>query len=350
LNAGLLPARLALARSLLTANQAKAALDVIDQAPAQKQHPQVILGRNWVLLALGRIQEAKTGIDEVLRSGTTATGEAVFQNAVVKYIQRDYAGARAGLEELLKRKVTDIRVTQLLIETYAAEGQVSKGSARLEEIAAGESKPARLQYLLGQWYARNGNHAEAQKAFEKAKIADSAFVPAELALAEFDIQEGRLPAARQRLAAVVTADPKNVTALLLAARAEDQAGNRQAVLSKYRAVLSVDGSNVIALNNLAYYLASDNADEALKFAQQAAEISPDSPHVQDTLGWIYYRKGLYSSAIRYLKNAVDKEPNPRRQFHLGVTYLKSGDRGLGQTLVQTALRQDPSLLKTEQGW
>jgi tetratricopeptide (TPR) repeat protein len=107
---------------------------------------------------------------------------------------------------------------------------------------------------------------------------------------------------------------------------------------------------VVALNNLAYYLASENADEALKFAQQAAELAPDSPYVQDTLGWIYYRKGLYSSAIRYLKTAVAKEPNPRRQFHLGMSYLKSGDRGLGQSLVQTALRQDPNLPKNEQGW
>jgi Tfp pilus assembly protein PilF len=97
-------------------------------------------------------------------------------------------------------------------------------------------------------------------------------------------------------------------------------------------------------------LASVDADEALKFAQKAAEIAPDTAAVQDTLGWVYYRKGIYSAAVGYLKKAVAKEPTPRRQFHLAMSYLKSGDQDLGQRMLKTALQQDPNLPKTEQGW
>ena len=91
-------------------------------------------------------------------------------------------------------------------------------------------------------------------------------------------------------------------------------------------------------------------DQALTLAQRATELAPEDPGVQDTLGWIYYRKGLYSMAVRYLKTAVEKGPNPRRQFHLGMSYLKVGNQATGQRIVLEALQKDPNLAKTEQGW
>jgi uncharacterized protein HemY len=94
---------------------------------------------------------------------------------------------------------------------------------------------------------------------------------------------------------------------------------------------------------------AENPDEALKLAQQAAEVVPDNPAVQDTLGWIYYRKGMYGMAVEHLKAAASKAANPRRQLHLGMAYLKSGEHDLGRNMVALALQSDPSLAR-EQGW
>jgi Tfp pilus assembly protein PilF len=94
----------------------------------------------------------------------------------------------------------------------------------------------------------------------------------------------------------------------------------------------------------------DNPDEGLKIAQQAAELAPDNAAVQDTLGWAFYRKGLYNSSVEYLKAAFAKEPTPRRQFHLGMSYIKVGQKDLGQQMLVTALQKDPNLAKTELGW
>src|ERR1019366_1848967 len=207
-----------------------------------------------------------------------------------------------------------------------------------------------LQHLLGQWYSRSGNLAEARKAFEAAKAADQQFLPADLALSDIDLREGRNDAARQRLDSIVAKNPSNLTALLLSARAADQSGDSPAAIARFRAIVNIDRSNVIALNNLAYLLAPNDPDEALTYAQRAAEKAPDNAAVQDTLGWIYYRKGLSSMAVRYLKAAVDKESTPLRQFHLGMSYLKMGDQARGQKMVREAVAKDPSLAKTEQGW
>ncbi len=127
-------------------------------------------------------------------------------------------------------------------------------------------------------------------------------------------------------------------------------GDQEEALRRYRAAIALDGSNVVVLNNLAYTLASSQPDEALKYAQQAAEIAPDNAMVHDTLGWVYYKKMIYGTAVTYLEMAVAKEPTPRRQFHLAVCYLKQGRRDVGEKTLQLALRQDPNLPVTERGW
>jgi tetratricopeptide (TPR) repeat protein len=238
----------------------------------------------------------------------------------------------------------------LVVESYIAQKQPAQGVQRLKAIVAANPGSAPLQQLLGQWYVSAGDMANGQKAFEAAKTAHATFWEADIALAQIDQRANRLDAARQRVQAVLSRDPKNITALLLSAEIEEAARNRAAAIARYRAVLDVDGQNLFALNNLAYSLAQDNPDEALKYAQQAGEIAPKSPTVQDTLGWVYYRKGIYGAAIDHLKAAVAKEPTPKREFHLAMSYLKSGDHDLGQKTLRAALQSDPNVAKTETAW
>jgi hypothetical protein len=54
-------------------------------------------------------------------------------------------------------------------------------------------------------------------------------------------------------------------------------------------------------------------------------------------------------ALTYLKASVAKEPTPRREFHLAVCYLKSGNKELGEKLLRL-LQQDSKLATKEQGW
>jgi tetratricopeptide (TPR) repeat protein len=111
---------------------------------------------------------------------------------------------------------------------------------------------------------------------------------------------------------------------------------------------AADESNFLALENLAGLIVEDNPDEALRFAERAVELAPDDASAHDTLGWVYYRKGVYGSAAEHLKLAVAKEPTPRRQYRLGMCYLKTGDRDRGQQMLASALKQDPKLATEKQ--
>jgi predicted Zn-dependent protease len=75
----------------------------------------------------------------------------------------------------------------------------------------------------------------------------------------------------------------------------------------------------------------------------AKEQVPDNPFMSDTLGWVYYKKNVYSRAIVYLKDAADKMPNqPVVHYHLGMAYYKNGQMELAKKELARALQIDPN--------
>jgi Tfp pilus assembly protein PilF len=330
-------------------NEAKSALDLVDAAPAgQKETLILAVERNWALLSLGETKDLRAALDREL--GVGRLPELLIQDAILRCEQGDFSAARIDAEEVIHNNPQDVRAARLLAETYVMQKQPAKAEERLKAIVAASPHSAPLAGLLGEWYVGRNNTAAARTAFESALAANPKFLSSALALADLDYREKHPEAARQRLFQALAVDPNNVRALVMLGTIAGEAGDRQDAIDRYRAVLAIDDSNLQALNNLAYALALTSPDEALKYAQHAAEIAPDNATVEDTLGWVFYRKAIYGSAVRYLEAAVAKDPTPRRQFHLGMSYLKSGDRDKGEKILRTVLEKAPDLVKTEEGW
>lgn len=345
----LLRARLMLARSFTRNNQGKSALELLNGTPKDQQSlPPVIAERNWALLATGEVHQVRSIVAQL--PSDSQFPEFVVQDAVVRMQSGDYDGARAAAERIISNNPSDLRGVRLMVDSYLAQKQPAKAEQQLKKLVAANPNSAPAATLLGQWYVNNKALPQARQAFGAALAADLNFESAILALAEMDYREHQLGAARERLLGLVARKPNDLPALLLLATLAGEMGDQDEAISRNRAALTVDPSNVTALNNLAYTLALAQPDEALKYAQQAAELAPENAAVQDTLGWVYYRKALYSMATTYLETAVKKEPTPRRQFHLAMSYLRSGNRDLGERTLQLALRQNPDLQRTEKGW
>jgi predicted Zn-dependent protease len=83
-------------------------------------------------------------------------------------------------------------------------------------------------------------------------------------------------------------------------------------------------------------------DEALKYAQKAVELDPARPSYADTLGWILYRKGLYTAAIPYLEKGSTADRSAVGKYHLAMAYAKTGDKR-DRTVLAAALKQNPRL-------
>lgn len=338
-----LRARLALAKVHLASNAPKAALDLLEEAPGrQKQTPPVTILRNWALVGVGRAAEVRTIVDRML--ATQRIPEVLLQDATLRMLNRDFVKARAAAEEMLKTNPEDIRAIDVVIRSYQAQKNLPAALARIRELAVQRPKSAQLQMVLAQLLLLSGNRAQARATFQAAKAADPQRLSADLALARMDFEENNLEASRAQLKQILSRQ-KNATASLLLASVEQKAGHIEPSMEQYRNVLAVEPNNVLALNNLAFLLSNygNNPDEALGFAERAKELAPDDASVENTIGWVLYRKGLYTMAIRHLSAADTKQPSALRKYHLGMAYVKAGEPARGRELLRTAIKLDPNL-------
>ncbi len=349
LSPALLPARLELASTLLRERAAKAALDLLEQAPpAQQNDIRLVVLRNSALMALGEYEKAREGVKQGL--ALARTSELLTQDGNLRLIAKDVAGARASLEEALKRNPENLAALELLASSFAAEKRMSAALERLRKHASAHPKSPAIQYLLGEWLLKAGFKEEARAAFSAARAADARFVQAGFRLAQLDGAEGNLESARRILSELVTADERNVEAHALLASLEHTAGNWEAAVRHYRKVLAMQPGNVLALNNLAFLLVDrlGQPDEGLQLAQKAKELAPESPAVDDTLGWAYYHKGLYGSAVQHLERASSGiNASALRKYHLAMAYWKAGERAKARAAFEQARKLDPSLPELE---
>src|SRR5260370_3136400 len=98
--------------------------------------------------------------------------------------------------------------------------------------------------------------------------------------------------------------------------------NIGAAVDNYREALAQDGNATFAANNLAWLYAvygKGNMDEAVRLAQSAVQTNPEVPSFVDTLGWVYYKKGLYAAAAEQLKKAVSVDAAGARRSHSSPT-------------------------------
>lgn len=347
LNIGFLAARLALARNFLVSDQARDALQILDAAPpSQKGKPAVIATRNWALIESGQFKEVRATLAQALRNSRTP--DLLLQDGLLKMQARDYLGARSDAEEMLEQSPQDSRGARLLADTYLAENKASEATPKLAQLAVAQKNAPSVQLLTGQWYMKNGQMADARKAFETALTDDAEFAPAAMNLAGINIRQHHFKAARQLLEEVTQRQPHSLPAFLLLADVDRQMGDRRDEISAYKSALAIDNSNEYALNNLACAIAPDDPDQAQRLAEQAVAIAPENAAAQDTLGWIYYRKGMYSAALYHLKLAVARDPNPRRELHLAMSYEKAGQPEAARSLLKKALAQNSNLPKNEQ--
>jgi tetratricopeptide (TPR) repeat protein len=258
--------------------------------------------------------------------------------------QKDYAGAAAAAERALDQSPENVQALSVLVFSYFAQNQMATGVRKARERGGRQPKSALMQQFLGQVLLSNGDRSGARKAFNAARTAKPGLLPSELALAEIDTEEGRWDDARKTLSALVSSHPASVPAHLLFANLEMTVGKKAEAIQEYRKAVALDENNAQALNGLAYILAETRQpDEAMKYAQKAKELAPNNPAVDDTLGWAYFQKGLYTLAVSHLEGATAKEGSAVQRYHLAMAYLKAGDPQRGRQALDAALKMDPNL-------
>ena len=94
---------------------------------------------------------------------------------------------------------------------------------------------------------------------------------------------------------------------------------------------------------------TSQTDEALTYAQKAKELAPNNINVEGTIGWAYFKKGMYGPALQHLQEAVNREGNnvidgtAIRRYHLAMAYKMARDDDKAAKTLSAALKLDPNL-------
>lgn len=206
---------------------------------------------------------------------------------------RQYKEAAALAETAQKTVPEDLRFTTLQARAQFLAGARPAALALLEQTLA--AKPDRLEIYLGlaELYGQAGRVDDALTLLDKA---DARFPGA----GSIAFRRGAVLGDAKR-----HADAERV----------------------FRGIIAANARNADALNYLGYMLADQgrNLDEALDLVTRALAEDDENPSFLDSLGWVYFKKGDFAQADKYLSRASDALPlNSVVQDHYGDVLLKLG--------------------------
>jgi tetratricopeptide (TPR) repeat protein len=369
-----LPARLLQVQINLDSGDAEAANRLADEllkrldqtAPGGEQTPQIlaevktnaILLRSKASLRRGQQEPAASARHFAAARSDGERARAAAPNSPVVHVNLgDVAFAEGRREEAwehIERALSldraNFQALTALVNLAAVDRRLDQARARVEELSAAQPNNAALHYLRGLAYSKfndtqGPDAARAEEALRRAVQADPDFVAAYSALAALYFNSNQPDRAIAQYGEITRRRPDDFVAIRNIGMIEAQRNNREAAAEYYRRVLSIRPDEPVAANNLAMLYADygiGNADEAMRVAQDVVRRFPNEAGFADTLGWVYYRRGLHTAAVEQLQRAVagaskGGRDNSLYRWHLGAALAAKGDKAGARRELQKSL-------------
>jgi tetratricopeptide (TPR) repeat protein len=254
--------------------------------------------------------------------GNYADAEKAYEKSLA--IAADYAPALTGLGEIL-----------------AKEGKTKQASVRMDGQIKVQPKAFQLYVAKAEFCIAQNDWSCAEHSYQQTLTLNPYYVNGYLALAHIYAATNRTQGMIEEYEAARSRFPEYLPTYILLAQVYEYVGNVDRARQTYQDALKIDPNSYQSQSNLARLYADygGSLSDALELAQKAKSEQPEDPGVNDTLGWIYYKQGLYRSAVPPLESAVAKNPRMARfQYHLGMAYLAVGQAAQAHTTLQTALQ------------
>lgn len=211
-------------------------------------------------------------------------------------------------------------------------------------IARHETAP--LDNLLAQLYIWNKQIEPAQRMLRRSLRLEPNDYKTYILLGTLEGQLQHLPAAISAFQRAASLNTRSASLRSILGMLEQQTGNENAAVEDYRQALHVDSQNSLAANNLAWLYCKHKVhlNQALVLAQRASRLMPGTANMTDTLGWVYYTRGLYGMAVLKIRQAVRQAPRAAiYRVQLARALYQNGQHAAARSELATALRIDPQL-------
>lgn len=334
--------------------------------------------------AAGNVAQAEKLIKDTAKDYPTDPSVEVSL-ARFYYSQKRFPEADTALQAALKMKESAYLYMDL--GTLYAEGLNRPVEAvdYFYKAAALDAKIPGVHYALGQLLSKMGQVDQARKEFAEAAQLDPKNVLPTVGLARLEVQARQpqsaleaygkalqiapnSPALLIEVGDLYAATGKNAEALKSYTLATEKLPKDAYVWTKlgmfqqaqgknieadraYEKALKLDSRSAVVLNNRAAIAleSNSNLDQALRWSEEAVNLSPKNPYFLDTYGTILHRAKKLKEAKASLEKAINLEPKyPSARYHLA---LVDKDLGLGEDALNSlkvALTSDAAFPEREQ--
>ena len=301
-----------------------------------------------------RTQKGLDSLDSLSRFASTNPFDR-FRREHLENLRAEYARLMDGFNRILEKKPGLISIFENVILLHAARDEYDialvKCDRQIERLKDEPYLVARIQNIKGGLYLAQHKIEQAEQAFKQAILLAPDFLKPYYGLAKVYIINKDIENAITQYRTLVGKDPRQPVPYLLLGVLHKMKMDFPGSEDYYRKALKIDPDFVPAANNLAYLLAERNEDldEALSLALHAKQLKPDDPYILDTLGWIYFQKGLYEDAARELNRSADLLPTSATvNYHLGMAYYAMGDSLQAAHNLEKALQLDSDFGEADQ--
>ena len=317
---------------------------------AQPTAPDGFLFRSIAEISRQKYTEAEQDAEQALHWAPQSPAPYV-QLGNLQLVQKHYAEAEKQFQQALEKDPSYSDGLSGLMNTYIAQQQYDKAVAAANVQIAKSPNVSNFYDLLGTaLFNGRKDLAGAEAALRKAIELDPNNTDAIEKLGKVEIQRGGADQALALFELSIKDHPREPRFYILAGELFEQKQNWNQAKTMYQQALNLQPDQPLASNNLAYVMLEQggNIDVALAMAQTARRAMPNWPNAADTLGWAYYRKGIYQSAISQFQEALklgEKGGAPDDavvHYHLGMAYQKSNQNGLARQQLERALKLSPN--------
>jgi tetratricopeptide (TPR) repeat protein len=306
--------------------------------------------KSEILAAAGRTAEQETVLKRI-KAEFPENPTGGFLLGKLYQSQKKYDLALAEYEESLGKSKNDYEILKAIFGSYVEKRQAEKGVERITNVLSNNPKHAGAHQLLGLYYLGEKQEMEAVKFLNMAIQSNPRWLLPYANLGAYYEQTGRRDLALKTYHRALEALPGEPAVLMNLARVYEISGDYENAIKQYETILKLNPGNMLARNNLASLLSLDHSrkdklDRAFELAKEFDKT--EEPVFWDTLAWIYYQKGAYEKALPLQLKAAEKSPDvPIYQYHLGMIYLKKGERAAAVEHLQKAVNSGKEFVGLE---
>jgi tetratricopeptide (TPR) repeat protein len=308
----------------------------------------------YILRALAEMNRQKyTDAGEDLRKAAELAPQSPVPNVQMgnlRLLQKQYGEAIKAYQQALDRDPSSTDALQGMMNIWLGQKQPDQAIAAARAQIAKTPNNSGFYDLLGTALFEKKDLNGAGDAFREAIVLDKNNSDALLKLGQVQTAQGSTSQALATYEQSIKDHPRDIAFYIFAGQLYESRNSWDQAKTMYQKALQLQPDNPLASNNLAYVMLQQggNVDVALAMAQTARRGMPDSSNAADTLGWAYYQKGVYLSAIQMFQESL--RLNERKgaaddatvHYHLGLAYEKNKQPAQARQQLERVLKISPN--------